>query len=198
MKSAPNPARLILSGFVQRWHQNPWMAATGETNAHHQWMVLSLVLILFPDASRELMFEAQFHDVGEIDVGDLRAPFKDANPEFAAHHALIEKDARRSIVGVADLTAAEALQLKLCDRLAAYLWMLMTRPQLSARLDWIGDHDRIRSIARELGVFAEVQQLIGEIAGWLPARDAEQTGVRVVGHGLARWPVADAGESVQE
>lgn len=164
MNPAPNPARLILSGFVQRWHQNPWMAATGETNGHHQWMVLSLVLILFPDASRELMFEAQFHDVGEIAAGDLRAPFKDANPEFAAHHAFIEKDARRGIVGVAELTAAEAVQLKLCDRLAAYLWMLLTRPQLSARLDWIGDHDRIRSIARELGVFAEVQRLIGDIA----------------------------------
>ncbi len=188
-----DPARLILSGLVRRWHQYPMMAHTDETDAQHQWMVAALALSLFPDASRALMFEALFHDVGELVAGDLGLPFKEANPDFAAGHAWIELEARRGICGVASLTAVEALQLKLCDRLAAFLWMLIRTPHLSSRLDWIGDHDRIRSLARDLGVLSPVQGLIGEIAGWPPVRDADQTGARVAGQGLPHWPVADAG-----
>lgn len=165
------PASLILSGMVRRWHMNPAMAQTGETNAHHQWMVAALITALFPDASSNLMFEALFHDVGELVAGDLSASFKDENPDFAQAHAWIELQARRAIVGQRDLTAAEALQLKLADRLAAYLWMLMTCPHLSRWPAWIADYDRIGSIARELGVLGEVRALVADIAGGGDARN---------------------------
>lgn len=160
-----NLARLIESGMVRRRHMSPAMARTGETNGHHQWMVAALVTGLFPDASANLLFEALFHDVGELVAGDLGAPFKDAHPEFASGHGWIELQARREIVGEATLTAQEALRLKLCDRLAAYLWMLMTRPDLRLFPAWIEDHDRIRSMARELGVLVPVAGLVTALAG---------------------------------
>lgn len=159
-----NHVALIQSGMVRRWHMNPAMAQTGETLAQHQWMVAALVTALVPDPSPGLMFEALFHDVGELVAGDLSAPFKDENPDFVAGHAWIELQARRGIVGEATLTAQEALQLKLCDRLAAYLWMLLTRPDLRHWPKWIADYDRIRSIARELGVLSEVMGLIAGVA----------------------------------
>lgn len=158
------PFDLIRSGLVRRWHMNPDMAHSGETNAQHQWMVVSLILALNPQASRALLIEALWHDVGELRAGDLSAPFKRENPAIAMDHAVFEFQARREICGSFDLTAQETLWLKMVDQLAAYLWMLIRAPHLAQRLDWMGDHDRVVSIADALGVKAAVKELIGWFA----------------------------------
>ena len=154
------PYDLIRSGLVRRWHANPDLAHSGETNGHHQWVVASLVLALHPDPSPALVREALWHDVGELRAGDLSAPFKDANPEFAGAHAKYEREARSDICGVIWLDRDEARWLKFCDRLAAYLWMLHAAPACAGRQDWRDAKSWMLNEALNLDRCHAVSQLI--------------------------------------
>lgn len=153
---------LIRSGQVRRWHMNPDMASTDENNAQHQWMVLQIVMILEPYASRDLILEAAQHDVGELRSGDLSAPFKDENPAMAQEHAWFEAKRRAEICGVRELSASELAVLNLADRIAAYIWMLMSKPLLAHRPHWAKDLARIQSMALASGHRKPVDWLIWE------------------------------------
>lgn len=162
-----NLFKLIRSGRVRRWHANPDLSHAGETNGHHQWAVAALILTLHPAPSLALVREALFHDVGEVDAGDLSAPFKDANPVIAGAHAAFEFAARVQICGAADLTADEHDWLKFCDRLAAYLWMLTEAPRVKDHPDWSAAVDWLVDRAVELACADEVGDLILKTArGW--------------------------------
>lgn len=152
---------LVRSASVRRWHANPEMAQSAETNGHHQWVVASIVLYLHPQPSPALVREALWHDVGEIHAGDLSAPFKDANPEFATAHAALEAAAREEICGPAPwLTPHETRWLRFADRLAACCWMLHSNDRLAARRDWREAMDWLVSEADGLGCFGPVESLL--------------------------------------
>ena len=159
-----NGYELIRSGQVRRWHMNPDMAGADENDAQHQWMVMQIVLILEPDASRDLIIEAAQHDVGELKSGDLSAPFKNENPAFAREHAWFEAKCRAEICGTRELTAKELEVLKLADRIAAFIWMLMSNPFLASRPHWKRDLSRIRDMALYSGHDSQVDKLIWEFA----------------------------------
>lgn len=152
---------LIRSGRVRRWHANPDLAHTGETNGHHQWVVATLILKLHPDAAPALVIEALWHDVGELGCGDLPGPFKDAHPEIAVAHAAAERRVREDLCGASWLDEEEREWLVLCDRLAAWLWMSHAAPHCAAHRDWRDARVWIEGAAERLGVSDQVSALIG-------------------------------------
>lgn len=133
-----NMARLLRSGKTKRWHNNPDMNHSNETNAEHQWGVAAFVLWLVPDASRELIIAALHHDVGELVVGDLSLDFKRSNPTFAEQHAKIEAAERDKIVAPLNITQREVHILKIADWLAAWDAMAHHQPGMRNRRDWQG------------------------------------------------------------
>lgn len=117
------------AALVRRWHTNPHLAGSGDTNGAHQGRVARLLLKLHPHASRELLVAALTHDDGEADTADLPGPYKRALRAFepAAMDALdrMEADARAEIWGydtLADLSPDDAKWLGFADRLDAYQW----------------------------------------------------------------------------
>ena len=121
--------RLYVAGQVQRWYQNPVMAATGQTLADHQGRCVQLLLFLNPGASPALIRAVAFHDVGELVAGDLSRTLKEAQPQLAASHARFEAQARTDIVGSDPvLTEAETAWLKLIDLLECAAYTLLRAP----------------------------------------------------------------------
>lgn len=161
-------ARLYLSGSVQRWHMNPAMARSGQTNADHQGRCVLLLLALHPAPPPPLIRALAAHDVGEFGAGDLSYDFKRAQPEFAAQHAAFEAQSREGLCGPdPELTLDEARWLKLIDRLEAACWVLVSNP---------GEYDRAASgwaraevallyDARQLGCGDAVHGLLHDLKG---------------------------------
>lgn len=155
--------KLILSGLVQRWHANPVLARTCETNGHHQWVVASLILALHPAPYLELVQEALWHDVGEVAVGDLPAYFKDRRPDIAAAHAQAEAEARAGICRVVNLPQRDLDWLIFCDRLAAWMWVAAVAPGELRRTDWRAALDRLWALAERLGCLRALQDMVSPV-----------------------------------
>ncbi|MCV2870654.1 HD domain-containing protein [Defluviimonas sp. WL0002] len=153
---------LIRAGLVRRWHANPDLAWTGETNGHHQWTVAALIAALHPAPSANLLREALLHDVGEVMAGDLPYPFKQDNPEIARAHAAFERAQRERLCAAWPLTIGETTWLELADRLAAHLWMLAHRPGLAVRDGWPEAREGILAIARKLFVQVDIEAILTE------------------------------------
>jgi 5'-deoxynucleotidase YfbR-like HD superfamily hydrolase len=161
-----NLTHLYVAGQVQRWHQNPTMAATGQTLADHQGRCVQLLLFLKPDASPALIRAVAFHDVGEFAVGDLSGPFKDADPELAGRHAAVEARARAEIVGPETaLSPVERDWLNLIDRLEAAAYVLLTRPWEAERKasGWPEALQALRVRADALKVGEVVRHFLGNL-----------------------------------
>ncbi len=127
---------LWLSGETRRWHCNAVVARVGQTLADHQGRCAQMVLALWPDASRNLIWAALHHDVGEYRTGDLSWTFKDGGPvDVIMAHAAAEAQALADICGrpMPPLSAADGLRLKLVDRLEALLFVRIHLPQEYAR-----------------------------------------------------------------
>lgn len=157
--------KLWRSGLVQRWHQNPEMAPTGQTNGHHQWACASLLLALNPMVSQNLLIFILTHDVGELDAGDLAGPFKREHPDFAERHEGVETMYRHDTLGGAlvrdhHLSDHDLLWWRLVDRLEALLYVITHRPDLSVKRQWNKCEDFCMETADELGVIGDVNQLI--------------------------------------
>ncbi len=157
-----SPLDLWRSGLVQRWHANPDLAWTGQTLAAHQWGCAVLLKQLFPLASGDALFATLTHDIGEMIVGDLPAPFKNANPVMAAQHAAFEKIQADKIRGSnISLTSAETDRLKLVDMLEAYLWVAQKNPAILDKDGWPEMRAAILELAvRKMPAAAIVTDLI--------------------------------------
>lgn len=162
-----NLTHLYVAGQVQRWHQNPTMAATGQTLADHQGRCVQLLLMLKPDASPALIRAVAFHDVGEFVAGDLSGPFKEAEPVIAGQHASFEARARMEICGDdPNLTAEERDWLKLVDRLECAAYVLLTRPWEAERKasGWAEALQALRVQAGFLGCGSVVSAFLDQLA----------------------------------
>lgn len=155
---------LYSSGSVRRWHQNPALAATGQTVADHVGRCLQLLLALHPAPTPALIRAVAFHDVGEIAVGDLSADSKRRLPQLAALIAKAEAEARQQIVGPDDwLSKFEQNWLHFIDRLEALLWVAVHRPDELRRNGWPAAVADVLRAANSLRVVRPVRQLLDEM-----------------------------------
>lgn len=159
-------SRLYASGQVLYWHQNPTMAATGQTLADHQGRCVQLLLFLHPAARPALIRAVAFHDVGEFAAGDLSWEFKRAEPDLAEAHAGFETHAREAIVGEdPDLSPSEMRWLKLVDRLECAAYVLLVRPWEAERAA-SGCADALAAVkaqAWQLGCGPAVEALLDDL-----------------------------------
>ena len=133
-------ALLYVSNNVRRYHTNPVMAALGQTNGDHQGRCVQLLLYFHDRPTVALIRAMATHDAGERGAGDLGAPFKRSNPEFAAQHADVEAGFRREMFSGLDpldhLTDQDLRWLHLIDRLESYAFMVTHAPSERARDGW--------------------------------------------------------------
>ena len=144
------------SGFVRRWHSNPDMAHTAQTNAQHQWGCAVLAHRLFP-VDYELLVAALLHDVGEDGVGDISGPAKSRHSDLKAASENAEAD-RFSSLGID--VPIKTLQLTLVDRIEGYLWARHHMPSLMSRDGWPEMLNGIYALADHLNVGPEVTELM--------------------------------------
>ena len=158
MVAGVNVAPVWLSGLVRRWHSNPDLAHTAQTNAQHQWGCAILVLHLWPD-DHELTVAALTHDVGEVGIGDVSGPAKFANP--ALKEAMDGAEfANFESLGLP--CPSKTQELKLVDMLEAYMWADRYAPQSMVRDGWPEMYEDILSLARHLRVYEKVKESLGK------------------------------------
>ncbi len=141
------------SGKVVRYHANPWLSIFQQTDADHAWGCAALLCYLHPNPRAELVAATIYHDCGERWAGDVPFPFKLEDPETAERHAQVEyKMAAEHGIPQYDLTDEEKLWIKFVDRLEAYLFCRMRRPDLAEGPGFIRQNQMCKEYAEELGV----------------------------------------------
>jgi 5'-deoxynucleotidase YfbR-like HD superfamily hydrolase len=144
--------KIWLSGLVRRWHSNPDLAHTAQTNAQHQWGCAILAIYLFPDNHR-LLIDAITHDVAEVGIGDVAGPAKRGDPALKAASEWAET---KNFIHLELIEPAKSQEIKLIDRLEAYLWAERHAPNTIRGDGWPEALEDIKSLARHLRVYEKV------------------------------------------
>ena len=148
------------AGRVRRWHTNAHLSWTSDYNDGHQGRVASLLLLLHPAPTLDLIRAALTHDMGEWAIGDLNALAKARHPDLAALVAQIEQEALEVIFGAfPDLPPQDARWLKFADRLDAWIWARHHRAPMD-RDNWPAAMCWLFAEAQMLGVDAEWNALV--------------------------------------
>lgn len=161
-----SPIKAYLSGSVRRWHMNPAMAWTGQSDADHQGRCVLLLVALHPCPSANLIRAVATHDGGELDAGDLSYDFKRQNADLADAHAAFEDRARQAIFGPdPDLSIDERRWVKLIDRLEGAAWVLHTNPAEydRPRSGWLKAEPAMLMLADDLGCGIAARGLIHDL-----------------------------------
>lgn len=110
------------SGQVERFHALPNVPKY--TVAEHCYGVVSLLLLLHPNPSLNLIRACQFHDLPERWLGDLPAPAKWDYPELALAYGYAERDVfnQLELSDVIALDGEELIWLKVLDVLELFQW----------------------------------------------------------------------------
>lgn len=116
---------LRASGYVKRWHVRS--AIRSQNDAEHSAQALSLLLVLHPNPSPNLVRAMLWHDMGERGAGDVPANVRRKRPDFARLYEDVERaysvENHPIATTVIDaLTAEEQAWLKAVDALEALLW----------------------------------------------------------------------------
>lgn len=82
-------------GRVRRWHT--WSILNDQPMSDHQWNVTRIVLAIYPEASRDVIIEALFHDIGEVGSGDHPSLSK-TDPAFRRELHRLEDQTRLDMV----------------------------------------------------------------------------------------------------
>lgn len=138
---------VLSAGRVARWHQNPQLSWTKDHLDGHQGRVARFFLALWPsEATAAVLINALIHDDGELVSGDIAAIYG-KTPE----HQECEKNAQKKIWGnQAPITKRQEKQIRLCDKLDAYAWMLARDCNLQHRPDWRAALRNIHNLAGEI------------------------------------------------
>ena len=106
----------LRSGGVQRYHAQPDIPP--QSTAEHMWGVAMLVMMFYPTASLTLLKAALSHDCGEVGLGDMPSPTKQAAPGVRDILKDMEHD-NMSSLGLEPweehLSPTEKTALKICD-----------------------------------------------------------------------------------
>ena len=159
-----------LAHRVRRFHTNQHLAHLGQTNADHSHGVASIIALMHPSPSAELLKAALWHDAGERYAGDLPQPFKAEYPDIARQHSWAEdRLALRCAPLKPTLTPDEKAWLKLADRLEAIMFVAFHRPGLLRRADWREFVADLMERARDMGVSDRVDRALRDIEeeGWV-------------------------------
>lgn len=154
-----------LAHRTQRYHTSPQLARIGQTNADHAHGVASIIAMLHPAPSPELLMAALWHDAGEAAVGDLPSPFKTAHPTLARMHRAFEEEAAAEVCPPNWITDNDEAWLKMADGLEAVLFVSLHYPDLLMRADWIEHQGAVTQLAAQLGVAAAVERAMDEALG---------------------------------
>lgn len=107
-------------GAVRRCHIVPHH---GQYNvAQHTYGAVSLLLLLHPEPSVDLIKAVQWHDVGERWLGDMPAPAKWENPALGEVYEAAEEEILDRLGLMPDLTEEDRRWLKAVDTLELWLW----------------------------------------------------------------------------
>ena len=124
MSNMMNNLRFIAnSSRVVRWHTS--IVNHRETLGEHHAMVSQLVLLLFPDCSKETLAYAITHDVGELLTGDIPSPVKNALGIREQLSAIENGEGNPFAYEASNVSKEGHTQVLVCDILARimYLWL---------------------------------------------------------------------------
>lgn len=145
--------KILRSGRVRRWHSNPDLAHTNQTNAEHQWAVAVIAHYLFPHNS-ELIISSLLHDAGEIGIGDMSGKFKRSNPDIQTLLEHAESENRISM----GIRVGKTEQLNLCDQIEAYLWA--HNHHATNSMAWDCQLQAMVQTSKKLGVYEKLREII--------------------------------------
>ena len=144
-------------GKTERTHTTPHHGSYSV--AEHSWGVATLLAILHPDPSRNLILAAMCHDVHERWTGDMPAPIKWCLGNVTKDELKRLESSIESSLGIKFYLPAEDLKwLKACDMLEFWLWIMDQRAlgnvnveQNKANADyWFSTHkDDVPEMVRE-------------------------------------------------
>lgn len=145
------------SGLVRRWHCNPDLAHTNQTNAAHQWGVAMIAMYLFPGYT-SLIEKALTHDIGEVNIGDVSAEAKRSNTELKK---LLKEEEDRNLksMGLEDTDPTNDC-LHLCDMLEAYMWARQHNPEILETEPWLNQISEMQDMASELEVYYKTLEIL--------------------------------------
>lgn len=153
---------IYLTGKTLRYHARPEIGIFNQNTADHSWGLVTLMVLLKPDVSREAVLKGHFHDAGERWAGDLPHPFKRANAYVAQRHAVTEhRLARENGVPQFDTTDEEDALIKLCDLLEAYLFVKLRRSDIIEEESWMVQREEM--IERAYDISAEIGGKVEEL-----------------------------------
>ena len=152
MRSTVGINPIYLSGFVERWHANPDVPA--QTLADHHGRTTQIVLFFWPDAEPDLIYAALHHDCGELHVGDMPSPAKEAAPDLQLRMKGLEANARHKM-GVRTLSG-EGIRLSFADKLEAYTYVAQRAPHILGSREWVDALHSIGTMADDLGISARL------------------------------------------
>ena len=121
-----------------------------DTTQAHQARVAQLVYLLHPEASKELILSALFHDNAEDVVGDAPRGVK------CTEHSYHENEVMRERGLIWPLKGSESAMLKLCDSLDAYLWASLHDVTETFKPEWKRHKEEILNRADVLGLREKV------------------------------------------
>lgn len=107
-------------GRVKRCHILPFSGSYD--NAQHSFNAVSLLLLLHPGPSLELIKTLQWHDMGERWFGDMPATAKWSNPELKEVYERLEKACLAKLGFTFELLPEEQLWVKALDTMELWLW----------------------------------------------------------------------------
>jgi 5'-deoxynucleotidase YfbR-like HD superfamily hydrolase len=155
-----NTLDFILAGSeVKRYHTVTTLVS--ETVGHHSHGVAMLCLLFDPNASRQLLMAAMFHDLAEFQTGDIPSP---AKREFGIGGKVDELEHRlMTAAGIImpSLTMADKRVLKLSDVAQGALFCARELSLGNKRMRRI--FDRYLSYAEELALVGREREIFNMI-----------------------------------
>jgi 5'-deoxynucleotidase YfbR-like HD superfamily hydrolase len=139
------------------------------TVGEHSHGVALLILRFFPNASKDLIAAALYHDLAELRVGDLPYMIKLANPELKKVHSKLEEDELKYLDIHIHLNPYEESILKMCDMVELFLHSVYHYQQgqqgalvpiknaISALVTMFGPTEQSRNM----------EDFVGEVAGMI-------------------------------
>jgi 5'-deoxynucleotidase YfbR-like HD superfamily hydrolase len=111
---------ILDGGNVRRYHTR--YTITSQNNAEHSYGVASIVALIAPDCSKELLLHALWHDVPECLTGDIPGPAKTEYPELKKILTKIEEGIEKQYPIFPKISKEETAILKMADCLETILF----------------------------------------------------------------------------
>lgn len=74
-----------------------WPHIREQSVAEHSWQLIRIILMVYPEASQELLNFCMFHDIAEVVAGDIPFPTKKIYPDLGKEHKMVEENINEQI-----------------------------------------------------------------------------------------------------